>query len=340
MAASRTPKRRPTIADVAAAAGVSKGAVSRTFNGGARISAPTRERIQAAAARLGWVPSAAARAINGAPAQAIGLILRRPAELLELDPFFPAFLAGVESVLARHQYSAILRFVENAAQERNAYQHLIAERRVDGFLLNDLRQPDFRLKLLADQDARVVVVGRPGRGCPFPSVDTDSAAQVRQLLIHFIINGHREIAHVMGAPELGHAKDRERLWRKTVAEFGLEPGALAVGHFTAAGGAAATQELIADKTRPTAIFYANDVMAVAGLAVLKDAGLNVPDDIAVAGFDDIQLASHTSPTLSTVSCDYRALGRTAAELLLARVAGNEVDRQTLLPAEIRWRHSN
>jgi DNA-binding LacI/PurR family transcriptional regulator len=297
-------------------------------------------RIRAAAARLGWVPSAAARAMNGAPAQAIGLIVRRPAELLELDPFFAAYLAGVESVLARHQYSAIIRFVEDARQERSAYQQLIAEQRVDGFLLNDLRQPDFRIKLLADVGAKAVVVGKPGRGWPFPSVDTDSADQVRQLLIHFIINGHRKIAHVMGTPELRHAKDREQLWRKTLAEFGLTPGPLVVGNFTAAGGASATRQLIANKTRPTAIFYANDIMAVAGLTVLADNGLRVPDDVAVAGFDDIQLASHTSPTLTTVSCDYRALGRTAADLLLATIADETVDRQTLLPAQIRWRHSN
>jgi DNA-binding LacI/PurR family transcriptional regulator len=81
-------------------------------------------------------------------------------------------------------------------------------------------------------------------------------------------------------------------------------------------------------------------MAVAGLAVLADEGLRVPGDIAVAGFDDIQLASHTSPTLTTVSCDYRALGRTAAEQLLATIGGRDVDEQTLLPAEIRWRRSN
>jgi DNA-binding LacI/PurR family transcriptional regulator len=336
---ARSPQRRPTIADVAALAGVSKGAVSRAFNGGERISAPTIERINAAASELGWVPSAAARAINGAPARSIGFVLRRPPELLELDPFFAAFLSGVEAVLARQQYSTIIHFVDNAKDERACYERLVAERRVDGFLLNDLRRPDSRFRLLTGLSIPAVVVGTPGRTSPFPSVDSDSSEQIRRLIEHLIAAGHRRIAHVAGAPELLHARTRETLWRRTIEANGLRPGPVVAGDFTASGGAQATRELLRRKPRPTAIFYANDVMAVAGLSVLTERGLRVPDDLMVAGFDDISLASHISPSLSTVRCDYPRLGRTAAELLLTTISGGDVPRRTTLPSELRLRQS-
>jgi DNA-binding LacI/PurR family transcriptional regulator len=332
-------KRRPTIADVAALAGVSKGAVSRSFNSGERISKETSQRIKAAAAELGWVPSAAARAINGAPAQAIGVVLRRPAELLELDPFFPAFLAGVESVLAEHRYAAILRFVADAREERGCYEQMTGERRVDGFLVNDLRRPDARFRLLDDLGARAVVVGSPGPACRFPSVDTDSDNQVRELIEHLIGAGHRCIGHVTGPPELAHSKARHTLWRRTLAARGLEPGPVAVGDFTAQGGAAATRELLAATPRPTAIFYGNDIMAIAGMAVLAESGLRIPDDMAIAGFDDVSISSYVTPALSTVHCDYRGLGRTAADMLLTVIGGGAAPSRVALPGEVRLRAS-
>lgn len=337
--APASSRRRPTIADVAVLAGVSKGAVSRALNGGERISAATIERIQAAAAQLGWVPNAAARAINGAPAQSIGLVLRRPAELLELDPFFPSFLAGVEAVLSRHEYAAIIRFVDSAKAERACYERLLAERQVDGLLVNDLRRPDIRFRLLADQNASAVVVGTPGPSCPFPSVDSDSADQVRSLVEHLIAAGHTRIAHVTGAPELVHSRAREALWRETLAANGLRPGPVEIGNFAASSGALATERLLARRRRPTAIFYSNDVMAVAGMAAIAERGLRVPDDIAVAGFDDISLASHLSPTLTTVHCDYQGLGRAAAELLLTVIGGGPAAGRVMLPCELRLRQS-
>lgn len=323
--------KRPTISDVAALAGVSKGAVSRSFNGGERISAATVARIQAAASELGWVPSAAARAINGAPAQAIGLVLRRPPELLELDPFFPAFLAGVESVLAQHANAAIIRFVDSAREERECYRKMVAERRVDGFLLSDLRRFENRYRILTELEAKAVIVGQPGPRCPFPSVDSDSDAAVRELINLLIEGGHRRIAHVMGAPELTHARHRRLLWEETLRSHGIETTLLAHGNFVAAGGATATQELLDREVPPTAIFYGNDIMAVAGLAVLRERGLRVPHDVAVVGFDDISLSGYTSPALATVHCDYQGLGRVAAELLLTMINGQQPAHRTLIP---------
>jgi DNA-binding LacI/PurR family transcriptional regulator len=331
-------RRRPTISDVAARAGVSKGAVSRTFNGGKGISPATMARIRAAAAEVNWTPSTAARAVSGAPAHAVGLVLRRPTELLELDPFFPAFLAGVESALSAVGYAAVLRFVDDSHTERECYGQLSGERRVDGFLLTDLRHRDPRFEWLSQLGARVVVAGSPGRTCPFPWVST-SSDQVRELTRHLIAQGHRTIAHVSGTPNLRHARRRRQLWEDTLVEAGLEPGPVVTGDFTTHGGARATRELLDRSPRPTAIFYANDLMAIAGLSVLAERGVKVPDEMAVAGFDDISLASYVTPALTTVHCDYRRMGQIATQTLLAHLRNEDVAPQFTIGGELRLRRS-
>jgi DNA-binding LacI/PurR family transcriptional regulator len=334
------PPRRPTISDVAARAGVSKGAVSRTFNGGKGISAATMARIRAAAAELKWTPSTAARAVGGAPAKAVGLVLRRPAELLELDPFFPSFLAGVEAVLAEASYAAVIRFVSDTAAERECYEQLIGGRSVDGFLLIDLRHRDPRYEWLRAAEAKVVVAGSPPRGgCPFPFVETGTDDSVRALIRHLVAGGHRRIAHVSGLPTLRHARRRRQLWEETLRASGLGPGPLVAGDFTTDSGARATLELLDMSPRPTAIFYGNDLMAIAGLATLAEQGVKVPDQMSVAGFDDISLASYVTPSLTTVRCDYRRMGRIATRMLLAQIQGEDVVQPLSVGGELRLRRS-
>ena len=340
MTVERARPRRPTISDVAARAGVSKGAVSRTFNGGRGISATTMARIRVAAAELNWTPSSAARAVGGGLARAVGLVLRRPAELLELDPFFPAFLAGVEAVLSEASYSGVIRFVSDAASERECYEQLSGGRSVDGFLLIDLRHRDPRYAWLRDIGARAVVAGSPPRGtCPFPYVETGTSDSVRALIRHLIARGHRRIAHVTGPPTLRHARDRRHLWEEVMRAAGLEAGPVVTGDFTTDGGARATLELLELSPRPTAIFYANDLMAIAGLSVLAERGVRVPDEMAVAGFDDISLSSYVTPSLTTVRCDYRRMGRIATQMLLAQIKGEDVVQPVAVGGELCLRRS-
>lgn len=339
---TRAPRaKRPTIADVAALAGVSKGAVSRALNGGKGISEPTIARIRAAALELKWSPNSAARAISGGPARAIGLVLRRPAELLEDDPFFPGFLAGVETVLSQIGYAAVVRFVNDGIAEHEAYSELAGERRVDGFLLTDLRQRDPRYGWLLAAEIPAVVAGSPPDDCPFPSVGTGSAAEVRALITHLIAQGHTSIAHVSGPMTFRHARRRAQLWSETLTSAGLTPGRLIDGEFTAGGSVLATRQLLKSADRPTAIFYSNDIMAIAGMSVIAEHGLDVPGDIAVAGFDDISLASYVVPSLTTVRCDYRRMGAIATQMLLAQVRGEDVPHVAAgIGAELRIRRSS
>ncbi len=303
------------------------------------MNADTMARIRAVAAELGWSPNSAARAVSGAAAHAVGVVLRRDPALLELDPFFSAFLAGVQAALAPIGYSVVTRFAEDNRREQEAYRQLAEERRVDGFLLVDLRYPDPRYGWLTKLGARAVVAGSPSRGCPFPHVSTGSSGEVRHLLRHLVAQGHRRIAHVTGPGELRHSRRRRELWEQSLREAGIEPGPLVEADFTAAGGVRATHALLDVSPRPTAIFYSNDLMAIAGLSVLAQRKVRVPDEVAVAGFDDIGLASYVTPTLTTVGCDYRRMGQLATELLLAQLGGQELVQPMAVGAELRLRQS-
>ena len=159
---------RPTINDVARVAGVSKGAVSFAFNDRAGLSPETRARILAAAAELGWTPSSRARALSVSRALAVGLVIARPPETLRADPFFPSFIAGVESELATHGYALLLQVVPEHDGEQQTYRRLAVEGRVDGVFLTDLLVEDPRPALLEELGLPTVIVGparrsRPGR---------------------------------------------------------------------------------------------------------------------------------------------------------------------------------
>src|SRR5918996_3551920 len=197
MTDSGKPRRRPTIDDVAARAGVSSAAVSFAMNGRPGVGAATRARILAAAEELGWRPSAHARALTEARARAVGLLLARPVEHLEVDPFFVRFLAGVERTLARSDHALVLRVMDAAAPpDLGAYARLAASGRVDGFLLCDVELDDPRFDLLAGAGVPVVVAGHPVSPCPFPWIETEHARGMAADVSHPAAPRHREVAFV------------------------------------------------------------------------------------------------------------------------------------------------
>lgn len=312
---------RPTIAHVAARAGVSKSAVSFALNGRTGVSEQTRARIEAAARELGWQPSVRARALSNARAYAIGIVLHRPAHLLAADPFYARFIAGVESVLARHDYSLVLRVVDGGADAAvGAHWRLWSAGRVDGFLILDLRRDDLRLTTVVERRIPAVAVGSPDRG-DVAWVAIDDRAGYGRVLRHLTDLGHRSIAHVSGPAHYVHAMSRRQAWAAALADVGAPPGPMEAGDFSATGGARATERLLASNRRFTAIAYANDLMALAGLHGLRIAGIHVPGDVSVVGFDDIPTAELSAPTLTTVTQDAMDWGAKAAGALLALING-------------------
>ncbi len=333
------PDRRPTIADVAAHAGVSLGAVSFALNNRPGVGEETRRRILAAARELGWQPSHRARSLSTSRAFALGLVLARSPDLFAADPFFPSFIGGVETVLSQRGQSLVLQVVPDAEAETAGYRRLAGESRVDGVFLSDLRIADPRVALLDELGLPAVTLNRPDVDSPFPAVCLDDRTGIADAVRHLIGLGHTRIAHVAGPAEFVHGTGRRQAWETTIVEAGLRPGPVVESDFTASGGAAATRELLGLAEPPTAIVYANDLMAIAGMAVAQELGFAVPGRLSVTGFDDMELAAHVHPPLTTVRTDPFGWGRACARVLLDLIEGADVGDEEFTPAELVIRDS-
>jgi len=335
----RTPRRGPNIFDVARAAGVSIAAVSLALNGRPGVADETRARILRAADELGWEPHAAGRTLSGARAFAAGLVIARDPSLLSADPFFPAFIAGVETELAELGHALLLQVVgDDADREAERYTRLARAERVDGVFLSDLRFDDPRIALCERLGLPAVTLNRPSGPSPFPAVCQDDAPGVVAAVRHLAQLGHARIAHVSGRRDLLHGANRMRAWAETMAGLGLATDLCEPADFTAASGAEATHRLLSRPEPPTAIVYANDVMAIAGLSVAVELGLSPPDDLSVVGYDDTEHAAHVYPSLTSVRSDAVTWGRTATRVLLGAIEGSAADVE-LPPARLVVRAS-
>lgn len=326
---------QPTIADVARAAGVSKSAVSFALNGRDGVSVLTRDRILAVALDLGWQPSHRARSLSVSRALALGMVVARAPELVGADPFFPSFIAGVETMLAPAGYALVLQMVPAGPAEEASYRRLAGEGRVDGVFLSDLRTNDPRIALLQELRLPAVTLNRPDISSPFPAVCIDDQAGIRQAVDHLVELGHVRIAHVAGPPEFLHARSRRAAWQSALEQADLKPGPVVESDFTATGGSAATRQLLQAPDPPTAIVYANDLMAIAGLAAAHRSGVRVPDDVSVTGFDGVELASYLHPPLTTVVTDPFGWGRSAAATLLTTVGAEPSSAPSSTPSTPR-----
>ncbi|GGQ02906.1 LacI family transcriptional regulator [Streptomyces griseomycini] len=319
-----TPTPRVTIKDVAARAGVSKGAVSLAFNRKPGLSEATRERIFRAARELGWAPSSTARTLAGSRVDVVGLAVCRPARLLGLEPFYMEFVSGVESVLVERSCSLLLRLVRGQDEEVGLLESWWRGRQIGGAILVDFRADDPRPAAAGRLGLPAVAVGHPSLTGGLTSVWTDDATAVTEAVRYLAALGHRRIARVGGAAALGHTSIRTAAFDEAVRA--LEPPARAwqtATDFSGDAGARATRSLLAaaPPERPTAIVYDNDIMAVAGLSVAAEMGLRVPADVSLLAWDDSQLCRLTHPTLSAMSHDVHGFGADVARTLFGVISG-------------------
>lgn len=310
-----TASKRVTIADIARLAGVSPGAVSFALNGKPGVSETTRARILAVAREHNFHPSAAARALVGARADAIGLAVNRPARSLGSEAFFTDLIAGIQEGLSERGISMELLLVHSADEEIAAYQSWQASKRVDGVIVLDPRVSDERVAMLAQVGLPAVVLGShaaPASLTPSLWIDDDDTAHT--LLDYLAALGHRDIAYVSGPAAFEHTRMRVAVL-DGLAERGVTTRVIET-NFSAAAATAATRRLLSAASRPTALVYDNDVMAVAGLGVAAEMGLRVPAEVSLASFDDSVMAGLVMPALTAMTRDTFGVGTRAAELLL------------------------
>lgn len=327
-----------TINDVARAAGVSKSLVSLTLNARPGVASETRERILRTARELGWTPHPGARGLSTRRAYALGLVLRREPRTIEVDPFFASFIAGVETVLAERGNVLVLTVVPDRAAEERAYERLVADKRVDGFLLTDLLAADDRIPLISRLGSYAVSLGEPPGGSPFPVITRDYDAGIDDLVQHLVRLGHRRIAHVSGDERMLHGLRRRERFELAAAAAGITP-VVVTTDFSPEQGAEATKALLETEDRPTAIVYGNDPMAIAGMGVAHERGLDLPAELSITGLDGSHIGSFVYPPSPPSTNDPAGWGTAAATALLRLVEDGEPGDVALPPARLVVRAS-
>ena len=300
-----------TIKDVAREAKVSVATVSRVLNGSGPVSEATQRLIREVAGKMRYVPHNGARSLITSKTETLGVLLP---DLY--GEFFSEVIRGMDNMAQRHGFHLLIS--RSYADKDEIDTAMRAMRgRVDGVVVMSPDLDDESLQNLPST-IPVVLLCSVSRGNQIDSLTIQNCRGAREMVSHLVARGHSRIAIIKGSPRNYDAAERLRGYRMALREAGIapEPALEREGDFTEAGGYAAGLELLAMKERPTAIFAANDSMAIGALSALRESGVRVPHDMAVAGFDDIPLARYMDPPLSSVRVPICALGAKAVELLL------------------------
>jgi DNA-binding LacI/PurR family transcriptional regulator len=307
---------------------------------GVRISDRTRERVLAAAKALEYHPNAAGRKLVSGKSSTLGLILFESSEQLIVDAFLPIVIRGIEQAAMKQNFLVVVKPVEPG--EQDGYSRLVQENYVDGILLAGPRSDDEEIRRLHAAGVPVLLLGKiPGSGLYF--VDVDNAAAADKAVTHLIELGHQHIAMITNAPlTFTSAQERRSGYLRALSRRGIQPQAslLKEGNLTPASGYESMEALLSARPRPSAVFVGSDVVAAGALLAVKRAGLRVPEDLALIGFDDIPMAAYFDPPLTTMRLPAYGLGWAAAENLVRLIRGEGLDEPgTILDSELMIRES-
>ena len=327
-----------TISDVARKAGVSTMTVSRVINNSGYASPEVRERVMTAVADLGYVPNALARSLHVKRTHTLALVLTDIG-----NPFFTTVARGVEDAASSQGFSVMFCNTDESEDEESAHVRLLLQKQVDGLLLVPAASSPRSLQLARQHDVPLVVLDRRVTGAPVDTVRCDSEGGAYAIVRHLIALGHRKIAILSAAPDVSVAVDRVAGARRASCEAGLpfDEKLVIYGRPETASGMEMARAALALEPRPTALFATNNFITIGAFAALREAGLRVPDDISLAGFDDLPEMLILDPFLTVVEQPAYEMGRRGAELLLQRLAGNAPDRvqEVVLRTELIVRRS-
>jgi LacI family transcriptional regulator len=325
---------RATIEEVAAAAGVSRSTVSRVVNGSTAVSPEARDSVHRAIASLNYVPNRAARSLASRQTHAIALIVPEDTTRFFGDPFFASIVAGITGALRGSDY--LLNLLIASDDPGDKMTSFVRHGGVDGALIVSHHTSDAFVETIASS-IPVVWGGRPPqRRDGEYAVDVDNIAAARKATQYLVDTGRTRIATITGPMHV--SADRLQGFRDALADAGLAPAVELEGDYSEESGADAARRLLAGN-HPDAIFAASDLMARGALRTLRAAGVSIPADVAVVGFDDSPVARSTDPQLTTVRQPMYAMGETMAGVLLSRLAGNEPPQTTILQTELVVRES-
>jgi DNA-binding LacI/PurR family transcriptional regulator len=324
--------------DIAKRAGVALGTVSHVINGSAAVREPLRRRVLDAIEALGYQPSQLARGLRRDYTNMIGMIIPDIT-----NPFFPALVRAAEDVAYAHLYRLVLCNSDNDPKKEASYLSELQSYLPAGLLL--IPAVDSKLNDRPTWNGRVmpsVCIDRKPKGWTGDVVRASNEGGSHAATLHLIDHGHRRVATIAGPAHLTNAQERLRGFRRAVKQAGLELPAEYVQHgqFDRATGFDAALTLLRPASRPTAIFAANDLMAMGAIMAVRELGLRCPEDVSIVGFDNLDMMDLVQPPLTTVQQPVYRLGVTATELLIQRINGLKDDpREVMLETELIRRSS-
>lgn len=336
-----------TIREVAELSGVSVSTVSRVFNGYKDVSAATKQRVLDTARELDYAPSAAARTLVKQRSELIGIVLFTGVEHPDIGhPFFQEVLVGLKHGLGDSGYDVLLFASEQPHSSRDgkhSYLRRARHHRVDGVVLMGVDRDDPEVEKLLESNMPLIAVDLDVVGERASYVASDNVGGARLAVRHLHELGHRRIATIAGPEETKPGADRLLGYRAELQALGVErrDDYEQAGDFYSESGEVAMRALLELAEPPTAVFAAADLMAVGAIKAANDAGLRVPGDLAVVGFDDIQLAGLLNPSLTTIRQDKPGLGLAAARALVEQIERPHISPPALtLPVELVVRASS
>lgn len=330
-----------TIADIAREAGVSAMTVSRLLSGKGPVARETAERIRKIIERSGYQPNYLARSLSSKKSMIIGVAIPKSEHVL-LDNYIAQVLSGITDTALNHDYRIMLFPFNPATGPLNEFVNVFRSKVVDGLILLKTRHGDERITALAEHKIPFVLVNHKYTAPNVHFIDVRNEQGI-ELAVEYLANkGHRQMAFVSGDLQETNARDRLTGFRKAMQKLGLEVNEnwIIHGQFDQKIAFKESAKLFAGKTRPSAVVCSDDYMAIGVIQRLKKIGLQVPDDVAVTGFDDIEIAAYIKPALTTVRQPIEKIGRLAAESLLKLLNG-EADNpiRRLLSVQLIQRES-
>lgn len=329
----------PTLEAVAARAGVSRATVSRVVNGSPKVTAEVTAAVTKAIADLNYVPNRAARSLASRRTQVVALVVPESTAKVFADPFFASIVQGVALHLADTDYTLNMVIASEASPDKT--RRYLMGGNVDGALIVSHHSGDHSYAHLGTT-LPIVFGGRPLSEDQDTSyfVDVDNVAGAAVATRHLIDRGRRNIALITGPQDMPAGVDRLIGWRQAMEEHGLDTSLIEFGDFSPLSGVEAMRRLLGRGRPIDGLFATNDQMAAGAYSAIHEAGLDIPGDIAVVGYDDDQFGLTATPPLTTVHQPSIGLGETMARVLVRRIAGEEVERVTLLPTELVVRQSS
>jgi LacI family transcriptional regulator len=330
---SNAVRSKITIKQVAEASGVAPSTVSNALTGKGYVSPETRSRVVEAAESLGYRASSLARSLRLQQTWSVGLLLADVS-----NPFFPAVVRGIEDVLWGQQYNLVLCNTDYNKDKEAAYLRHLLDKQLDGLILASTASDSDDVLQLQAQGVPFVMLNRRHVSARTHYVGMDNEGGVGTAVEHLLTLGHRRIAFIKGRADSSAAEERYQGYRAALrrAGIGFDPALVAYGDYTIESGHAAAVRFMDLARLPTAIVSANDFMALGAMALFKERGLRVPEEVSVIGFDDIFVSALPWIELTTVRPQSWQLGASAAELLLDLIGKRRSGdmREIILPNEL------